>query len=125
MTVLARSFSHIAFTSASAFALSAVSIWRSKTLPWRTWPMPSKPRAPSAPSIALPCGSRTPFFSVTVTRALITVVFSCLFHQHGAGAAGRLVLVHDAKAARDFLVGLDQAAHVAAEPVLVHLFLGF
>ncbi len=43
----------------------------SKTLPWRTDATPSKPSAPSAPWIARPCGSSTPSFSVTKTRAFI------------------------------------------------------
>ena len=42
----------------------------SKTLPWRTAPMPATPSERSAPSIALPWGSSTPGFSVTTTRAL-------------------------------------------------------
>ena len=43
----------------------------SNTLPWRTLATPSTPSDFSAPSIALPCGSRTPDFKVTTTRAFI------------------------------------------------------
>ena len=38
-------------------------------LAWRTVVTPSTTSDLSAPSIALPCGSRTPLFSVTMTRA--------------------------------------------------------
>src|SRR5258706_4588684 len=43
----------------------------SNTLPWRTLATPPTPSDFSAPSIALPCGSSTPDFNVTVTRAFI------------------------------------------------------
>src|SRR5271163_1746619 len=43
----------------------------SKILPWRTLLSPSMARPLSAPSIALPCGSSTPDFRVTMTRAFI------------------------------------------------------
>src|SRR5882757_2360046 len=43
----------------------------SKTLPWRTLATPSTPSDFSAPSMALPWGSRMPDLSVTVTRAFI------------------------------------------------------
>ena len=45
----------------------------SNTLPWRTLATPSTPSDFSAPSIALPWGSRMPDFSVTVTRAFMGV----------------------------------------------------
>src|SRR5215831_16135285 len=44
----------------------------SNTLPWRTLATPSTPSDLSAPSIALPCGSRMPDLRVTVTRAFMT-----------------------------------------------------
>src|SRR5688572_3081268 len=127
----------MALSSASAFAASVSCNSTSNTLPWRTEPTPPKPRPDSACSIALPCGSSTPFLRVTVTRALITLRM-LLFEksvrlaaaavaggdQHRAGGARRLVLVHDAEAARHFLVRFDQPAHVAAEAVLVELVLG-
>src|SRR5271157_5676410 len=53
----------------------------SKTLPWRTALTPSIASDRKAPSIALPCGSSTPDFSVTVTRA-----FTCLT----SGSSGRI-----------------------------------
>src|SRR3978361_1338702 len=43
----------------------------SNTLPWRTLATPSTPSDFSAPSMALPWGSRMPDFNVTVTRAFI------------------------------------------------------
>src|SRR5450432_1171833 len=43
----------------------------SNTLPWRTLATPSTPSDFSAPSIALPCGSRMPVFSVTWMRAFM------------------------------------------------------
>src|SRR5215469_1906908 len=43
----------------------------SKTLPCRTLVTPPTPSERSAPSMALPCGSRIPGLSVTVTRAFI------------------------------------------------------
>src|SRR5262245_11008925 len=43
----------------------------SNTLPWRTLATPATPSHFSAPSIALPCGSRMLDLSVTVTRAFI------------------------------------------------------
>src|SRR5690348_8528804 len=43
----------------------------SNTLPWRTLATPDTPSDFSAPSIALPCGSRMPDLRVTVTRAFI------------------------------------------------------
>jgi ATPase subunit of ABC transporter with duplicated ATPase domains len=71
ITVLASSFSHMSFRFARAcdasFSASSMSI----TLPWRTSPTASKPRLLSACPIALPCGSSTPFFNVTNTRAFI------------------------------------------------------
>src|SRR5689334_7772084 len=49
----------------------------SNTLPWRTLATPSTPSDLSAPSIALPCGSRMPDFRVTVTRAFIVRLQIC------------------------------------------------
>src|SRR5215510_9918845 len=71
MIVLARSFSAASSSAACASAPSAASSSMSNTFPWRTLAMPSMPSDLSAPSIALPCGSRMPDFSVTVTRAFI------------------------------------------------------
>src|SRR5476651_1614611 len=60
---------------ASAWARSEPSISMSNTLPWRTLATPATPSERSAPSIALPCGSRIPVFRVTVTRAFIAVIY--------------------------------------------------
>src|SRR5690606_16086008 len=87
-------------------------------------PTPSKPRLERAPSIAFPCGSRTPFFNVTVTRALITSVPIALLHQYWSGSPDRLVLVDDAQPAGNLRIGFDQATKVTTESVLVHLLLG-
>src|SRR3954452_11666928 len=43
----------------------------SNTLPWRTLAKPSRPSDFSAPSIALPCGSKTLAFKVTTTLVFI------------------------------------------------------
>ena len=61
-------------------ALSAPASSMSNTLPWRTLAMPSTPSDFKAPSMALPCGSRMPDFSVTVTRAFICSVHN--FRRH-------------------------------------------
>src|SRR3954451_24247261 len=71
MTVLASSLSQAAFRASSAPALSEPDSSMSKTLPWRTLSTPAMPSDFSAPSMAFPCGSRTPVFRVTVTRAFI------------------------------------------------------
>src|SRR6185503_8133874 len=131
----------------------------SNTLPWRTLATPSTPSARSAPSIALPCGSSTPVFRVTVTRAFISdlsrkggrrrepprvrpgsdlpkrrecpaqgraprnsqPVRALALDQHRPGALRALALGHDAEALGDLGIGLEQAAEIAAEPVLVEL----
>src|SRR5690606_12032623 len=118
--VLASSFSHICRISASALALSLPATSRSNTLPWRTLLTPSKPSDFSAPSIALPCGSSTDGFSVTVTRALILSL-----HQSRPRIGDRIVaLGQDAEPLGYLAIGLDQSAEIAAEPVLVHLLVG-
>src|SRR5262249_17668458 len=43
------------------------------------------------------------------------------FHEHRAGAARRLVLAHDPQALGDLRIGLEEAAEIAAEAVLVQL----
>src|SRR5271166_1528374 len=47
-----------------------------------------------------------------------------LFHQARTAGAGNLVLLHDAEPAGDFGIGLDHAAEILAESVLVHLVVG-
>src|SRR5215470_1976667 len=120
MTVFAKSLSAASFSAASALALSAPASSMSNTLPWRTLATPSTPSDFSAPSMALPCGSRMPVFRVTVTRAFTSRSSSAL-HQHGTRALRTLVLHQDAEALCDFRVGLEQATEVAAETVLVEL----
>src|SRR5262245_9599866 len=105
MTVLARSLSHIAFSAASARDLSLSASSMSKTLPWRTPLTPAKPSEASAPSIALPCGSRTPDLRVTVTRAFIK---AALLDQHRSRALRPLLLDEDAEPPGDLLVRLEQ-----------------
>src|SRR3990170_5015180 len=126
MMVLARSCSHMRSTSARARAGSLSATSTSIYLPWRTLPTEPKPSAWSAPAIALPCGSSTPGFSVMVMRAFMLPSFaSVLFraHQHRARARPRRVVDMKPESARHLLIGLDQAAHVAAEAVLVELVL--
>src|ERR1700692_5135012 len=71
ITVFASNLSAASFNAASVLALSEPEISISNTLPWRTLATPSTPSDFSAPSMALPCGSRMPVLSVTVTRAFI------------------------------------------------------
>src|SRR5262249_59447516 len=105
----------------------------------------------SAPSIALPCGSRMPDLRVTVMRAFIacparidmartresasrqhnpdfvalnpghTTLRSPL-DQDRPHAARPLALAHNAEAFGDLGVGLNQPPEIAAEAVLVELF---
>src|SRR3954467_8152235 len=90
----------------------------SNTLPCLTLAMPSTPSDFSAPSMALPCGSRMPVFKVTVTRAFTT---TSTLHQHRAGADRPLVLHQDAEPLRNFGVGLEQPTEIATEAILVEL----
>src|SRR6516165_4164616 len=121
----------------------------SKTLPCRTLVTPPTPSERSAPSMALPCGSRIPGLSVTVTRAFIAHCISMnrprrntgvrsgaiwgkaspdgssAFDQDRSGALRPLALAHDAKPLGNFGIGLDQSAQIASEAVLVELFVRF
>src|ERR1700694_293144 len=90
----------------------------SNTLPWRTLATPSTPSDFSAPSMALPCGSRMPDFSVTVTRAFTE---TSALHQHWTGAGGSLALHQDAQPFCHLGVGFQQAAEIPAEAILVKL----
>src|SRR3954453_23557795 len=119
MTVFARSLSAASFNAASALALSAPDSSMSNTLPWRTLATPSTPSDFNAPSMALPCGSRMPDFNVTVTRAF-TILTSAL-HQHRAGTGRTLVLHQDTEPLCHFGIGLQEAAEIPAEAVLVEL----
>src|ERR1700744_2109491 len=91
----------------------------SNTLPWRTLATPSTPSDFSAPSMALPWGSRMPVFRVTVTRAF-TALASAL-HQHRPGTRRPLVFHQDTKPLGDLGIGLQQPAQIPAEAVLVEL----
>src|SRR5664279_6427405 len=91
----------------------------SNTLPWRTLATPSTPSDFSAPSMALPCGSRMPDFSVTVTRAFTD--FASALDQHRTGARGPFVFHQDAQPLGDFGIGLQEAAKIPAKTVLVEL----
>src|SRR5437899_12068926 len=119
MTVFASSLSAASFSAASALALSAPASSMSNTLPWRTLATPSTPSDFSAPSMALPCGSRMPDFNVTVTRAF-TISTSAL-HQHRTGTGRTLVLHQDSQTLCHFGIGFQQATEIAAETVLVEL----
>src|SRR5680860_409485 len=124
--VLARSCSHMRSISARARAGSLSATSTSIYLPWRTPSTAPKPSACSAPSMALPCGSSTPGFSVMVIRAFMLRFSPCSLsrlHQHGTAARPRRTFHVQAKPARHLLVGLDQATHVAAEAILVQLVL--
>src|SRR5215470_14994655 len=116
ITVFASSLSAASFSAASALALSAPAISMSNTLPWRTLATPSTPSDFSAPSMALPCGSRMPVFNVTVTRAFTVASLdsrlahdlvrkpvptfrdhALAFHQHRTSAGRPFVLHEDAE----------------------------
>src|SRR5215471_17023073 len=147
MITLARSLSAACFSTASARASSALSISMSNTLPCRTLATPATPSDLSAPSMALPCGSSTPVFRVTVTRAFIAKNLShrsvtgadwpprnmvrarpqrrtLALHKHRAGPLRTLALRHDAEALGDIRIGFEQPAEIAAEAVLVELVVG-
>src|ERR1700693_2864429 len=119
ITVFASSLSAASFNAASALALSEPDSSMSNTLPWRTLATPSTPSDFSAPSMALPCGSRMPDFKVTVTRAF-TKATSAL-HQHRTGARRPFVFHQNPQPLGDFGVGLQQAAEIAAKAILVEL----
>src|SRR5436189_914233 len=122
MTVLAKSVSHMAARASRASSGAASPRSRSKILPWRTEATPSNPRLLSDPVMAWPCGSSTPVLRVTVTRAFIG---SSLLYEAGAGRQ-RVVGFHkNAEPLRHFAIGIDEAAEVLAEAVLVHLVAGF
>src|ERR1700752_215410 len=98
----------------------------SNTWPWRPLATPSTPSDFSAPSMALPWGSRMPVFNVTVTRAFTIASLKFLaLHQHRAGAGRPLVLHQDAEPLGDLGIGLEQATEIPAEAVLVQLLVGF
>src|ERR1700677_5310812 len=69
--VLASRRSQASLSFLRAVAWSSPSSSMSKTLPWRTLERPSTASPLSAPSIALPCGSSTLDFNVTITRAFM------------------------------------------------------
>src|SRR5882757_8770987 len=91
----------------------------SNTLPWRTLATPSTPSDLSAPSMALPWGSRMPDFRVTVTRAFTSPTSA--LHQHRTGARGPLVLHQDPQPFCHLGVGFQESAEIAAKTVLVEL----
>src|SRR4029077_12361261 len=94
-------------------------------LPWRTSLTPAKPRPSRAWAMARPWGSSTPFFRVMCTRAFIVGAFSLLhWLLHGLWAlhVARAALGKNSKPARHFLISLGDLAQVAAEAVLVQLF---
>src|SRR5215813_5381581 len=143
MMVLASRVSAAFLSVVSACARSVPSNSTSNTLPWRTLAIPATPSALRAPSMALPCGSSTPDFSVTVTRAFIarrpgspfkpaqglehrappTIPrgSSSALHQDRPGPLGPLVLANDSEALCDLGIGLKQPAEVASEAILVQL----
>src|SRR5689334_25150527 len=94
----------------------------SNTLPWRTLATPSTPSDFSAPSMALPCGSRMPDLNVTVTRAF--AILTSALHQHRAGTGRTLVLHQDAETLRHFGIGVQQSTEIPGETGLVELLVG-
>ena len=63
-------------------------------------------------------GTRPGMTPITTDVALEATL---ALHQDRAGALRALALAHDAEALGDFGIGLEQAAEVAAEAVLVEL----
>src|SRR6185437_12947424 len=137
MTVLARSLSHMALTSASAACASLAARSNSMVRPTRTPLTPPQPRPCSACSTALPCTSSTPGLRNTWTTAFIRRPAAELFRQpSGRPQRSWLLalmqapldhgrhLLHDPQAPGDLRVALDHVAEVAAEAVLVELLVG-
>src|SRR5690606_9888550 len=123
ITVLASSFSHIAMIWERATSTSVPAISKSKTLPWRMPETPPKPSPASEPSMAWPWGSRTPFLSVTMTRAFIAV-FPNSLNQARTGGQRIVVLDQNAEALGDLAIAFHQTAKALAEAVLVELVAG-
>src|ERR1700690_1925953 len=121
MTGLASSCSHIFSTFSRAAARSLPSISISISLPWRTSPMPVKPKEASALPIALPCGSSTPALRLTWTRAFID---QPSLNSPRRFEVGRVALGEDAKPTRDLLITLGDLLQILAEAVLVELLAG-
>src|SRR6185312_478734 len=71
ITVFAKRDSAISARVSSSMLSSTSS---SKRLPCRTSDTPSKPRRPSAPTIACPCGSRISALGITCTTTLATAI---------------------------------------------------
>src|SRR5262245_19477675 len=145
MTVLASSSLQMRSTCSRARASSLPARSTSIYLPCRTSLTPLKPRPASAPSIAFPCGSSTPPLSVILMRAFM--IKRCALnsqlvglapsrmparcpgqpapsmrlgaHQHRARSFRARILCQHAKPARHFLVGLEHAAQIAAQAILV------
>src|SRR5262249_44800894 len=114
----------MASTVARAFFGSLSSRSSSITFPWRTSRTPAKPRLCRAWPIAVPCGSSTPDFRVTWTRAFIDFGETGSLHRLRALEVARPALGQDAKPARHFLIRLLDIAEIAAKAVLVQLFVG-
>src|ERR671929_360216 len=111
-------------TVARAFLGSLSSSSSSMTLPWRTSRTPEKPRLFRAWPMAVPCGSSTPDFKVTWTRAFMGLAAFSL-HCLGTFEVSRSAFRQDAKPTRHFLVGLLDIAEIAAEAVLIEFLVRF
>src|SRR5690242_1758240 len=95
----------------------------SNTLPWRTLATPSTPSDFSAPSMALPCGSRMPDLSVTVTRAFTKTTLA--LHQHWARARRALVFHQDPEPFCHLGISFQETSEIPAEAVLVEFLVRF
>src|ERR1700756_994970 len=71
--------------------------------------------------MALPCGSSTPSFGITNTRAFMRLAS---LHRRRALDIARCAFGQDAEPARDLLIRLFDLTEVAAESVLVELLVG-
>src|SRR5258708_35233092 len=107
-------------TGRGAWAASVSLSTSSMYFPWRTSPTPANPKEVRACPIAWPCGSRTPGFKVTCTRAFIPPGFCAGVPSLGATAH----LGQDAEPPRHLLIGFLDSAQILAEAVLVQLLVG-
>src|SRR5262249_46748436 len=124
--VLASTFRHMPSSRALARTVSVSLSSSSMYLPWRTSPTSAKPSRLRECPMAFPWGSSTPCLRVTWTLAFISPrsLQRRLLQGGGTAHVARPLIDQDAEPPRHLLVGLLDLAEVAAETVLVHLFVG-
>src|SRR4029078_968479 len=90
--------------------------------------MPAMPSEPSACSIALPCGSRIPDFSVTTMGAFIlhpSTRAALTFDQDRSARRRSLALAHNAETPCHLRICFEQSSEIPAKAILVALVVGF